>query len=109
MTKMDKHKPYFDAEDFHVRSYVDVDIEGLPQQKALIDGGSEMCCINDSLVNHLRLPVSKQVRLSGLHGKSDVVDVVRLHAKPVSTIQSGTVNIAPTVRVWFAIVPKQNL
>ena len=102
------YKPYIDADEFQVRSYVDVNIEGLPQQKALIDGGSEICCISDSLVNHLKLPVCKQVLLSGLQGKSDIVDVVRLHVKPVSTVQSGIVNIAPTVRVWFAVVPELN-
>jgi len=52
---------YIDADEFHVRSYVDVNIEGLPQQTALIDGGSEICCINETLVQHLNVSVVKRV------------------------------------------------
>jgi len=106
--KVDQGTPYIDADEFHIRSYVDVDIEGLPKQKALIDGGAEICCINDILISHQELPVYKQVSLSGLQGKSENVNVVRLNVKPVSSVQRGIVNIAPTVRVWFAVVPGLN-
>ena len=99
---------YIDAEEFHVHSYVDVSIESLPVQKALIDGGSEICCVNSDLIKHLNLPVSKQVRLSGLSGKSNVVDIVRLHVKSTCDDNKSVVNIAPPVRVWFAVVPDLN-
>jgi hypothetical protein len=105
----DDLKPSFiDADEFHVRSYIDVTIEGLPVQKALIDGGSEICCINSEVIRHLNLSASKQVRLSGLSGKSNVVDVVRLHVKPALQSDESIVNIAPPVRAWFAVVPDLN-
>jgi hypothetical protein len=97
-----------DADEFHVRSYVDVKIDGLPEQKALIDGGSEICCIKADLVNDLNLPVCKQVGLSGLDGKSNIVNVVRLHVKPACNTNESIVNIAPSIRVWFAVVPELN-
>ena len=101
-------EPYIDADEFHVRSYVDVKIENLPTQKALIDGGSEICCIRSELIGDMNLPVCKQVNLSGLRGKSDMVNVVRLHVKPVSNECDSVVNIAPSIRVWFAVVPGLN-
>ena len=99
---------YIDADEFHVRSYVDVLIEDLPVQKALIDGGSEVCCIKADLVRHLNLPAGKQVHLSGLSGKSNIVDVVRLNVKPALESDNSVVNIAPPVRAWFAVVPELN-
>ena len=95
---------YIDADEFHVRSYVDVKIEGLPQQTALIDGGSEICCINETLIQHLNVSVVKQLRVSGLSKNADLVNVVRLHVNPVAEGKHW-VNIAPSVRVWFAVVP----
>ena len=103
-----ENKPYIDADEFHVRSYVNIRIDGLTDQKALIDGGSEICCINSNLIEHLNLPVCKQVSLSGLSGQSGVVNVVRLHVKPASNEHDNVVNIAPTIRVWFAVVPNLN-
>ena len=96
--------PYIDADELHVRSYVDVNIESLPSQAALIDGGSEICCINETLVQNLNVPVHKQVRISGLNQQSDLVNVVRLHVNPVNK-EPHLVNIVPSVRVWFAVVP----
>ena len=93
-----------DADEFHIRSYVDIAIEGLPRQTALIDGGSEICCISETLIQQLNAPVVKQLRLSGLSKQSDLVNVVRLHVKPVAG-EKHMVNIAPSVRVWFAVVP----
>ena len=93
--------PYIDADEFHVRSYVDVNIERLPSQAALIDGGSEICCINETLIQNLNVPVHKQVRISGLNQQSDLVNVVRLHANPVIK-EPHLVNIAPSV--CFAVV-----
>ena len=85
---------YIDADEFHVRSYVDIKIEGLPQQTALIDGGSEVCCINETLVQHLNVPIVQQLRLSGLSKQSDLVNVVRLHVNPVLD-GKHLINIAP--------------
>jgi len=70
----------------------------------LIDGGSEICCISETLIQQLNAPVVKQLRLSGLSKQSDMVNVVRLHVKPVAG-EKHMVNIAPSVRVWFAVVP----
>jgi hypothetical protein len=42
---VDTHQSFINADEFHVRSYIDIIIESLPDQKALIDGGSEICCI----------------------------------------------------------------
>src|SRR5688572_12903220 len=99
---------FIDADEFHVRSYVEVKIDGLADQRALIDGGAEICCINNSLVQHLDLPVSRRIRLSGIQGRTDLVDVVRLHMKPGFNDHEGIVNIAPAVRVWCAAVPDLN-
>ena len=98
------YNPCIDADEFHVRSYVDINIEGLPRQTALIDGGSEICCINEMLIQNLNVPVVKQLHISGLNKQSDLVNVVRLHVGPVSQ-EKHVVNIAPSVRVWFAVVP----
>jgi len=95
---------YIDADEFHFRSYVDIAIEGLPRQTALIDGGSGICCISETSIQQLNAHVVKQLRLSGLSKQSDLVNVVRLHVKPVAG-EKHMVNIAPSVRVWFAVVP----
>ena len=57
--------------------------EDLPVQKALTDGGSEVYYIKPDLVKHLSLSASKQVqvRLSGMRGKPNIVDVVRLNVE----------------------------
>ena len=81
-------------------------IENLAAHKALVDGGAEVCCIDANLVRHLKLPVAKQIKLSGLLGAAGCVDVVRLHVKPVT--QPGMVNIAPPIHVWFAVIPNLN-
>ena len=61
--------------------------------------------ISKSVVNHLQLPVVKQVHLSGLQGRPDIT----LHVKPVvDRQQASVINIAPSVRVWFAVVPDLN-
>ena len=99
---------YIDADEFHERSYVDVVVDKLPKQKALVDGGSQICCINRELVEHLNMPADKQVRISGIQGEPNTVDVVRLHVKPAPSANNSVVNIAPTIRVWFAVVPGLN-
>ena len=98
------------AEQFYERVYFPVQIEGIDNPiKALVDGGSMHSVISQSLVNHLQLQVVKQVHLSGLKGRPDIVDVVTLHVKPViDKQQAGIINIAPSVRVWFAVVPNLN-
>lgn len=72
----------------------------------MIDGGSEIYCIREELVHHLDLPVGKRVRLTGIYGRANIVDVVRLHIKPAIDDQAGIINIAPAVRVCFAVVPR---
>ena len=106
--KIDIIQPYIDADEFHERSYVDVIIDKLPNQKALVDGGSQICCINGELIDHLKLPADKQVRISGIQGEPNTVDVVRLHVKPAPSKNTSVVNIAPAIRVWFAVVPGLN-
>ena len=61
-----------------------------------------------SLIEHLNLPTQKQVRLTGLNGQADVVDVIRLYLRPVTDSSTGLINIAPAVRVWMAVVPDLN-
>jgi hypothetical protein len=99
---------FIEADEFHVRSYVDVNIEHLPKQKALINGGSEICCINSELIRDLNVLVCKQVNVSGLRGKSNAVHVVRLNVKPASNECCSMVNIGLSTRVWFAVVPQLN-
>jgi ribosomal protein L21E len=98
------------AEQFYERVYFPVQIEGIDNSiKALVDGGSMHSVISQNLVSHLQLPVVKQVHLSGLQGRPDIVDVVTLHVKPViDKQQAGIINIAPSVKVWFAVVPNLN-
>jgi len=95
---------YIDGDEFYVRSCVDIAIEGLPRQTALIDGNSKICCISEALIQHLNAPLVKQLYLSGLSKQSDLVNVIRLHIKPVAG-EKHMVNIALSVRVWFAVVP----
>jgi len=95
---------YIDADEFYVRSYIDIANEGLRQQTALIDGGSEICCISEALIQHLNVPVVKQLYLFGLSKQSDLVNVIRLHIKPVAG-KKHVINVASSVRVWFAVVP----
>jgi len=106
--KIEFIQQYIDADEFHERSSVDVDIDNLSKQKALVGGGSQICCINRELVEHLNKPAEKQVRISGIQGEPNTVDVVRLHVKPAPSANNSVVNIAPTIRVWFAVVPGLN-
>lgn len=98
------------ADQYFERAYYKVSIEGINQPlSALADGGANYCVIDRDLVKDLNLPVVKQVRLSGLQGQAGRVNVVKLHVKPMMAASSGgTVNIAPPVKVWFAVVPGLN-
>jgi hypothetical protein len=88
------------------RPFTDVCIEQVTDQKALIDSGSEICCIDSKYVKHLKLPVVNKVKLSGLRGKGENRDVVLLKVrKPTPPNQ---INIAPPVYVSFAVVPELN-
>jgi Zinc knuckle len=93
------------ADELHARPYMCVDIHKLSTQKALVDSGSEICCIGEGLLKGLSIPTVKQIKLSGLQGQSRVVDVVKLHIKPVKPEHEQCVNIAPTIQAWFAVVP----
>jgi hypothetical protein len=79
----------------------------LCKHRALIDSGSNVCCINAAIVKHKYLPVVKQIYLSGLCGQPTLVDVERLHIKPVVE-EPDCVNIAPAVHAFFAVVPGLN-
>src|SRR6218665_1086373 len=94
-----------EADQFYVRKYVGVDIEAVGVQQALEDGGAETCCLRESLVQHLQLPVRRQLRLTGLKGQDELVGVVCLHVRPALSESEGLTNIAPAIRVWFAVVP----
>lgn len=79
------------------RPYADVIIGDLPKQRALIDSGSEISCNNARLIMGMEIPVETRIRISGLKGKADQVDVVKLHVRfPLS---EGQVTIGPPVRV----------
>jgi hypothetical protein len=87
---------------------MDVDIDKMSVHKALIDSGSEICCIAEKLVSDLDLPKVKQIRISGLQGQARVVDVVKLKVKPVNPEPDSFVNISPPIHAWFAVVPGIN-
>ncbi len=88
------------------RPYTELLIGDLPKMEALIDSGSEICCIDSKYVKELSLPVERRVKLSGLRGQASTVDVVKLKVKKVTP--DNQVNIAPPVHVWFAVVPELN-
>ena len=87
--------------------YTDVEIKHLSRYRALIDSGSNTCCINANLIKDNALPVVKQIYLSGLSGQPTLVDVVRLHLKPVID-EPKCINVAPAVHAFFAVVPGLN-
>jgi len=93
-----------DTPEFYARTYVPVELEGIGVVQCLIDSGSEVACVNQSLVRHLQLPVHKQIRILGVHGHTEIAHVVQIRAKPVPPESSGLTNIAPAVRIWFAAV-----
>jgi hypothetical protein len=95
-----------EADIISTRPYIDVVINDLLKHSALIDSGSEVCCISAELIKGLDIPVEKQIKISGLKGKADQVDVVKLHVK--LPLPDGQVNIGPQVCVWFAVVPGLN-
>ena len=95
------------ADEIFVREYMDIVIRHRATHKALIDSGFEICCVARNLVKGLDVPVVKQVKMSGLQGGGGVADVIRLQVKP-SHSQVGCVNVAPSVNVWFAVVPYLN-
>jgi hypothetical protein len=43
---------YIHADEFHICSCVDVLIEDMPEQKALIAVRSEICCIKTGVIKH---------------------------------------------------------
>src|SRR6218665_1930876 len=97
-------KCVIDTDEFHPRTYVNVNIEGLGPQRALLDSGSEVCCVKRALVEHLQLPIHRQIRVIGMNGQAETAHVVRVHARPVLDGAPGLVNIAPAVRIWMASV-----
>ena len=96
------------ADPFFKRTFIPVNIEGIDQQSALVDGGSEICCINSKLVEPIDVPVQKKISILGLKGESTVVDVVFLRIKPGGETNDRLVNICPMMKVWFAVVPDLN-
>ena len=95
-------------EDLYQRKYVDIDIEAVESQKALVDGGAEICCIHPNLVDRSRVKVQGKISILGLQGRANTVDVVKLEVQPVTVKLGRETNIAPRVKVWFAIVPELN-
>jgi hypothetical protein len=74
-------EPCVDAteNEFYQCQYTMIDVKNLCKYRALIDSGSNVCCINAEIVRDKSLPVVKQIYLSGLCGQPTLVDVVRLH------------------------------
>ena len=93
-----------DTAEFHPRSYVRIHIEGLGSYLALIDSGAQVCCVKQALVQHLQLPVHRQIRVIGMNGCAEIANVVQVHARPVVDETTGLKNIAPAVRIWLASV-----
>lgn len=96
-----------DTAEFHPRSYMQIHIEGLGSYRALIDSGAQVCCVKQALVEHLQLPVHRQIRVSGMNGCAEVTNVVQVHVRPVVDETTGLKNIAPVAELAedFIITP----
>jgi hypothetical protein len=108
-SKSECSEPCVDATDteFYQCQYAMVEIKNLSKHRALIDSGSNVCCVNAELVKEKSLPVGKRIYLSGLCGQPTLVDIVRLHLKPVMD-EPGCVNVAPAIHACFTVVPGLN-
>ncbi|MDW0176774.1 MAG: DDE-type integrase/transposase/recombinase, partial [Nitrososphaeraceae archaeon] len=89
------------------RPHLDVQIEDLSPKSALVDSGAEHCCIRKELVEHLHLPVKKHLNIMGLYGNGRRSEVVCLRVK-LANKEQGTINIAPPLEFYFALLPKAN-
>jgi hypothetical protein len=81
----DCSESFLDASEteFYQCQYAMVEIKNLSRHRALIDSGSNVSCINADLIKDKPPPVVKQLYLLGLSGQPTLVDVVKLHLKPV--------------------------
>jgi hypothetical protein len=103
-SKSDCSEPCVDASDteFYQCQYAMVEIKKLSKHRALIDSGSNVCCVNAELVREKSLPGVKRIYLSGLCGQPTLVDVVRLHLKPVMD-EPDCVNVAPAIHAFLLL------
>ena len=62
--------------------YVNVEIEGLPDNvSALDDSGAQLCCVRSDVIASLALPKIGQTMLRGITSESVMADLVSLRMK----------------------------
>ena len=96
-----------DAREFHTRSFKNIIVDQLASLPALVDSGAEVCCIREDLVKSLEVIPPRQIDVFGLSETPKRVGYVNLLVRPESS-NVDAVNIAPKVRVWFAVVPQMH-
>src|SRR6218665_179527 len=84
-----------DTDEFHARTYVDINIEGLGLQRALLDSGAQICCVKRSLVEQLQFPIHRRIRVTGVNGQAETAHVVCMHARPVLEGTPGLETLCP--------------
>ena len=96
-----------DAREFHTRSFENIIVDQLPSIPALVDSGAEVCCIREDLVKSLEVIPHRQIDVLGITETPKRVGYVNLLVRPESN-NINALNIAPKVRVWFAVVPQMH-
>ena len=95
------------AREFHPRSFRNIIVDQLPSIPALVDSGAEVCCIREDLVKSLEVIPHRQIDVLGITETPKRVGYVNLLVRPESN-NIDALNIAPKVRVWFAVVPQMH-
>ncbi|ESN94688.1 hypothetical protein HELRODRAFT_164571 [Helobdella robusta] len=94
-----------EANKFYDRKYIEVNINDEIDQKALIDSGSEICCISEEISYQLKLQPVDTIAIKGIGQHFDHTKGVWIQIKPTCKDKTQT-NIAPVVKIYCAIVPK---
>ena len=62
--------------------YIDIEIQGVPHQlSALYDSGTQLCCVDAVVIQHLNLPILGHVMLKGLTAELVRANLVCLYVK----------------------------
>ncbi|ESO07607.1 hypothetical protein HELRODRAFT_170151 [Helobdella robusta] len=93
---------------FYRRKFVDIAVEGVLPQKALIDGGAEICCIRRDLIEPSKMKVQGKISILGLRGEANVFDTVKLEVLPIINNSPGKTYTVPPTPVLFAVIPDLN-
>ena len=95
------------AREIYTRSFRNIIVDQLPSIPALVDSGAEVCCIREDLVKSLEVIPHRQIDVLGITETPKRVGYVNLLVRPESN-NIDALNIAPKVRVWFAVVPQMH-